>query len=75
MRHPIYIAHLLNLAGWSMGSGLTVSFVLLAISALVTFPLMIWIEEHEMEKRFGQSFREYKARVPLIPLPFQRMSA
>ena len=75
MRHPIYIAHLLNLAGWSVGSGLVVSFVLLAISALVTFPLMIWIEEHELEKRFGQRFREYKARVPLIPLPFQRISA
>jgi protein-S-isoprenylcysteine O-methyltransferase Ste14 len=75
MRHPIYVAHLLNLAGWSVGSGLLVSFVLLAISAFLTFPLMVWIEEHEMEKRFGQSFREYKARVPLIPLPFQRTSA
>lgn len=75
MRHPIYIAHLLNLAGWSVGSGLVVSFVLLAISALGTFPLMIWVEEQELEKRFGQCFREYKARVPLIPLPFQRMSA
>ena len=75
MRHPIYVAHLLNLAGWSIGSGLLVSFVLLAISALGTFPLMVWIEEHELEKRFGQSFREYKARVPLIPLPFLRMSA
>jgi len=47
----------------------------LAISALGTFPLMIWIEEHELEKRFGQRYREYKACVPLIPLPFQRMSA
>ena len=54
MRHPIYVAHLLNLAGWSIGSGLTVSFVLLAVSALGTFPLMVWIEEHELEKRFGQ---------------------
>ena len=70
MRHPIYIAHLLNLAGWAIGSGLLVSFVLLAISALVTFPLMIWIEEHELEKRFGQRFREYKARVPLNPATF-----
>jgi protein-S-isoprenylcysteine O-methyltransferase Ste14 len=75
MRHPIYVAHLLNLAGWSLGSGLVVSFVLLAISALGTFPLMVWIEEHELEERFGQRFREYKARVPLIPMPFQRMSA
>jgi protein-S-isoprenylcysteine O-methyltransferase Ste14 len=72
MRHPIYVAHLVNLAGWTIGSGLAVSFILLAGSALFTFPLMIWIEEHELEKRFGQSFREYKARVPLVPLPFQR---
>jgi len=75
MRHPIYVAHLLNLAGWSLGSWLAVSFVLLAISALGTFPLMIWIEEHELEKRFGQRFRDYKARVPLVPLPFQRTPA
>jgi protein-S-isoprenylcysteine O-methyltransferase Ste14 len=75
MRHPIYVAHLLNLAGWAMGSGLIVSFVLLAFSALFTFPLMVWMEERELEKRFGQSFREYKARVPLLPLPFQRASA
>jgi protein-S-isoprenylcysteine O-methyltransferase Ste14 len=75
MRHPIYVAHLLNLASWAIGSGLVVNFVLLAISALGTFPLMIWIEENELEKRFGQRFREYKARVPLIPLPFQRMPA
>jgi len=75
MRHPIYVAHLLNLAGWSMGSGLVVSFALLAVSALGTFPLMVWIEEQELEKRFGQRYREYKARVPLVPLPFQRISA
>jgi protein-S-isoprenylcysteine O-methyltransferase Ste14 len=75
MRHPIYVAHLLNLAGSAMGSGLAVSLILLAVSAFFTFPLMIWIEEHELEKRFGQSFREYKARVPLVPLPFQRTSA
>jgi len=33
------------------GSGLLVSFVLLAISAVGTFPLMVWIEEHELEKK------------------------
>jgi len=75
MRHPIYVAHLLNLADWTIDSGLVVSFILLAISAVRTFPLMVWIEEHELEKRFGQRFLEYKARVPLIPFPFQRISA
>jgi protein-S-isoprenylcysteine O-methyltransferase Ste14 len=72
MRHPIYVAHLCNLAGWAVGSGLVVSFILLAVSVLFTFPLMIWIEEQELEKRFGQSFLEYKARVPLVALPFTK---
>jgi protein-S-isoprenylcysteine O-methyltransferase Ste14 len=72
MRHPIYVAHLLNLAGWTLGSGLVVSFLLLAISLLFTYPLMVWLEEHELERRFGQNFREYKTRVPLLALPFQR---
>jgi hypothetical protein len=75
MRHPIYVAHLSNFAAWTIGSGQLVSFVLLAISALFTFPLMIWLEEQELEKRFGESFREYKSRVPLLPMPFQGTSA
>src|SRR5207302_6348598 len=75
MRHPIYVAHLLNLAGWTIGSGLVVSFILLAVSALSTFPLMIWIEENELEKRFGQRLREYKSCVHLVPWPFQRITA
>ncbi len=67
MRHPIYIAHLTMMAAWTLASGLAVNFALLAISILVTFPLMIWIEERELEMRFGQSYRDYKKNVPVIP--------
>lgn len=67
MHHPIYIAHLCMLAAWTLLGGLLVSLVLLAASVLLTFPLMIWLEERELERRFGQSFREYKRAVPLIP--------
>jgi protein-S-isoprenylcysteine O-methyltransferase Ste14 len=70
MRHPIYFAHLCNMAGWTVGSGLFMSFLLLAISLVITFPLMIWLEERELEKRFAQSYRDYKRAVPLIPFPF-----
>lgn len=72
MRHPIYVAHLVNSTGFAVGSGLVICFALLAVNALVTFPLMICIEERELEKRFGQSFREYKARVPLISFTASR---
>jgi protein-S-isoprenylcysteine O-methyltransferase Ste14 len=67
MRHPIYFAHLCNLAGCAVASGLLVPFVLLSISAFVTFPLMIWLEERELAKRFGQEFHNYKQAVPLFP--------
>jgi len=67
MRHPIYIAHLAVLTGWTVGSGLTVNFLLLAISVFCTFPLMIRAEERELEKRFGAAYREYREKVPLVP--------
>lgn len=70
MRHPIYFAHLCNMAGWALGSGLMIVYVLLAISVLLTFPLMIHFEEQELENRFGESYRSYKSLVPVIPVPF-----
>ena len=70
MRHPIYVAHLANFAAWALGSGLLAAYVLLAVSLLVTFPLMIWLEERELAARFGASYREYQRRVPLVPAVF-----
>jgi protein-S-isoprenylcysteine O-methyltransferase Ste14 len=70
VRHPIYVAHLANLAGWALGSGLLLNFILFATSLLVTFPLMVFMEERELEQRFGESFRAYKARVPLLSFSF-----
>jgi len=70
MRHPIYVAHLANFSSWALGSGLLIAYMLLAISALVTFPLMIWLEERELVARFGPSYREYQRKVPLLPRLF-----
>jgi protein-S-isoprenylcysteine O-methyltransferase Ste14 len=67
LRHPIYVAHLCHMAAWTLAGGLLVSFILLGISLFLTFPWMIWLEERELEKRFGQSFRDYKRTVPLLP--------
>jgi protein-S-isoprenylcysteine O-methyltransferase Ste14 len=67
MRHPIYFAHLCMLAAWTLGSGLAVNYLLLGISILATFPLMIWLEERELVKRFGAGYLEYQKSVPLAP--------
>ncbi len=74
-RHPIYLAHLCNLAGWTLGSGLLIDYVLLAVNAFITFPVMVYMEERELEERFGESFREYKSRVPLVPWPLFKGNA
>src|SRR5215472_837895 len=70
MRHPIYVAHLFNLAGWAIGSGLIVVYVLFGASLLISFPLMIMLEERELAARFGTDYREYQRAVPLFPSYF-----
>ena len=65
IRHPLYAAALLMVLGWTIGSGLLADYLLLGF-ALVFFPVMIALEECELEQRFGEAYREYKRRVPAI---------
>lgn len=63
VRHPIYLGHFCELFGWMLGTGS------LAIAGLTAFYLisgliMMHREDAELEQRFGQAFREYRARVP-----------
>ena len=63
IRHPIYLAHFLMLTGWTVGSGLLVCYAMLGF-ALAAGTIMITLEERELERRFGDPWREYKRRVP-----------
>lgn len=65
VRHPIYLAALLMISGWTLGSGLLADFLLLGWG-LLAFPLMIHLEERELVARFGDAYREYQKRVPAI---------
>ena len=65
VRHPVYGAHFLMLLGWTVGSGLLVCYAMVGFS-LVAGTVMITLEEHELEARFGEPYREYKRRVPAI---------
>jgi protein-S-isoprenylcysteine O-methyltransferase Ste14 len=70
LRHPIYLAHLCEMVGWSLGTGVAVLFALTGF-AIVTGAIMIGMEDAELEQRFGEEFRQYKVRVPaLIPRIF-----
>lgn len=65
VRHPIYLGHLLEMFGWSIGSGLLVCWALTAF-AIVTGVAMIRKEEEELVGRFGDSYRAYQQSVPAI---------
>ncbi len=65
VRHPVYLAHLCEMLAWSVGTGLTVCWGLTAF-AVVTGAVMIRMEDAELEKRFGDSYRTYRSAVPAV---------
>ena len=65
VRHPVYLGHLCEMLGWSIGTGLLVCYGLTAF-AVVTGAVMIRMEEAELEARFGEEYRAYKSRVPAV---------
>ena len=65
VRHPIYLAHLCEMAAWSLGTGLAVCWGLTAF-AIATGALMIRMEDAELERRFGDAYRAYRNSVPAV---------
>jgi protein-S-isoprenylcysteine O-methyltransferase Ste14 len=65
VRHPVYLAHLCEMLAWSVGTGLAVCWLLTAF-AIVTGAVMIRMEDAELEKRFGEEFRNYRNRVQAV---------
>ncbi len=68
VRHPYYLAHLLHLSGWMVGTG-SVAVLALWVFGVITGAVMLPLEERELVRRFGEEYREYQRRVPAI-LPF-----
>jgi protein-S-isoprenylcysteine O-methyltransferase Ste14 len=66
-RHPVYLAHLCEMLAWSTATGLGVCWTLTAW-AILTGVVMIRMEDKELEKRFGEVYRQYQSAVPpLVP--------
>jgi protein-S-isoprenylcysteine O-methyltransferase Ste14 len=65
VRHPIYLGHLCEILGWCVGTGLIALYVLAGF-AIVTGVFMIRIEDRELEARFGDAYRTYRATVPAV---------
>jgi len=65
VRHPVYLAHLCEMLAWSIGTGVLVCCLLTAF-AIVTGAVMIRMEDAELEKRFGEEYRQYRSTVPAV---------
>jgi protein-S-isoprenylcysteine O-methyltransferase Ste14 len=65
VRHPVYLGHLCELIGWSLGTGLAVIYALTAF-AIITGAVMVRMEDDELERRFGEPFREYRDSTPSV---------
>lgn len=65
VRHPVYLGHLCEMLGWSVGTGLAVCWLLTGL-AIATGAVMIRMEDAELEKRFGEEFRKYRSSVPAV---------
>ena len=65
VRHPLYLAHFFMLTALTAGSGLAALYAMWGF-AILTGALMVRFEEVELERRFGDAYREYKRRVPAI---------
>jgi protein-S-isoprenylcysteine O-methyltransferase Ste14 len=65
IRHPIYLGHLCEMLGWSVGTGMAVLFGL-TLFALITGAIMIRMEDRELEQRFEEKFEAYRREVPAI---------
>ncbi len=65
VRHPVYLAHLCEMLAWSIGTGLVVCYGL-TVFAVFMGAVMIRMEDRELEARFGDEYRRYKARVPAV---------
>ena len=65
VRHPVYLAHLCEILAWSLGTGLAVCWALTAF-AILTGAVMIQMEDAELERRFGDSYRAYRHSVPAV---------
>jgi protein-S-isoprenylcysteine O-methyltransferase Ste14 len=65
VRHPIYLGHLCEVFGWTVGTG-SIALCGLLVFAAITGAIMIRREDAELEQRFGDLYRQYRNSVPAL---------
>lgn len=65
VRHPIYLGHLCEVFGWTLGTG-SIALCGLLVFAAITGAIMMRKEDAELEMRFGDLYRQYRNAVPAL---------
>ncbi len=65
IRHPLYLGHLCTMLGW-LSLARTEAVLGLFVVGVVSGVFMIRAEDAELERRFGEAYREYKSKVPAV---------
>jgi len=63
-RNPMYIAELMLWFGWAIFYGSIIIFVAVLVMAPLMNKRVVMREERDLEARFGESYLEYKNKVP-----------
>jgi protein-S-isoprenylcysteine O-methyltransferase Ste14 len=66
VRHPLYFFSLLGAIGIGLASGNVLVLVLIIAFFLLYYPFTILAEESKLAEKFGQTYTEYKKRVPMF---------
>lgn len=64
VRHPTYLAHTSLWLGFFFLTGFLSLMILTLLDFLITYLMIIPLEEKELVQRFGQEYIDYKKRVP-----------
>ena len=63
-RHPMYLFELALLLGWSIFYGSIASLIVFVVACVVFNFVKVSQEERALEERFGETYLEYKNKVP-----------
>jgi protein-S-isoprenylcysteine O-methyltransferase Ste14 len=64
VRHPTYLSHTLFFLGIFLSSGILAVGLVALIDFLIASLIIIPLEEHELQQRFGDEYRFYMSHVP-----------
>lgn len=71
-RNPMMLGFWSYLFGWVFLSNTTGSLLAVLIIIVFFWAELKWIEEKELELRFGEAYREYKKRTPFLLPRFKK---